>query len=266
MMIISFSKAFLASLALLAMTTFSSAHANAVLGDNGVMMASTAARVDEIRASVLGSNEKYHQERRRRRLTQDLGFGDVCDVFESDYDEDFDCSCDEATSTLVCATRVCEFGECATVSVEMDFTPDFVFDYMKICIKYEGDAAEDYPDICIRVDVDAFGNLESCKVELEKDGRLQECKECGACSANGFDGMILDCSNLYPDATTGGCSTGDVQSSQSGNPGRIVQQRAASDMENGNTGGNGGGSAAASYGMIPVGVALGLVGIMQGLM
>lgn len=151
------------------------------------------------------------------------------------------CTCDSSTNTLSCYTPqyICPnitdvvvadmeddelpdsgLDVCASILFEVSFLEDLSgINNLKVCVDYEGakDPAGPFRDGCVSATMKSDGTtIDTCKGEFDDaSGTLTTCNSCGACSGSGSGsgdgsqsggiGFQLDCSNIYPNATTNGC-------------------------------------------------------------
>jgi hypothetical protein len=135
-------------------------------------------------------------------------FADSCAYLESNFEQGgFACEC--GTSTLTCQLpSTCEsVSACATVDMTMTFSDELAMEAVSICIEYTSDPTGDYQNACVSMTYGSdMTTVESCSVQLEDEsGALATCTTCEPCDGMGAT-VNVDCSNIVPGATTGGCS------------------------------------------------------------
>jgi hypothetical protein len=169
--------------------------------------------------SISPANNYHHHLRSLQ--TQELTFDDVCsflvDFINQGSEGAIVCSCDSVSNTLSCLTPapICEdtfTNICASLALNITFLDNFGADKMGVCVNYTGvsDPSGPFRDGCVSADfADDGTTVDSCVAQFDDaNGVRTNCTTCTGCgNVTTGAGFSLDCSNLYPGATTSGCYT-----------------------------------------------------------
>jgi hypothetical protein len=209
--------------------------------------------------STSSSIDNYHLLRSLQ--TQQLTFDDVCsflvDFINQGSEGAIVCSCDSVSNTLSCLTPapICEdtfTNICASLSLNITFLDNFGADKMGVCVNYTGvsDPSGPFRDGCVSADfADDGTTVDSCVAQFDDaSGVRTNCTTCTGCgNVTTGAGFSLDCSNLYPGATTSGCYTTGGTAQQASALFPAAQEFEAGNSTNSSTS-NGGGSGGSSGG------------------
>jgi hypothetical protein len=187
--------------------------------------------------------------------TQQLTFDDVCsflvDFINQGSEGAIVCSCDAVSNTLSCLTPapICEdtfTNICASLALNITFLDNFGADTMGVCVNYTGvsDPSGPFRDGCVSADfADDGTTVDSCVAQFDDaSGVRTNCTTCTGCgNVTTGAGFSLDCSNLYPGATTSGCYTTGGTAQQASALFPAAQEFEAGNSTNGSSTSNGGG-------------------------
>jgi hypothetical protein len=173
--------------------------------------------------------------RQGRYLQEDapdeLTFDDVCGFLTGIINEGSEgaivCTCTSDTSTLRCDTPadrpVCDgsfgTGICASLTMSITFLENFGVDEFTVGVNFTGVTDPSGPlrdGVVTAYFADDGTTLESCTATFDdENGVPTNCTSCYGCpddpstggtsEAAGYLGFTLDCSNIYPGASTSGC-------------------------------------------------------------
>jgi hypothetical protein len=193
------------SLSVFVLALASAEGAAAIANNNLAGLQGRALSAWEVASAVAAIKNNKPTLRRGRDLQT---FADSCAYLENSFEQGgFTCEC--GTSTLTCQLpSTCESnGACANVDMTMTFSDELAVETVDICIKYTSDPTGDYQDACVSMTYGSdMSSVESCSVQIEDaSGALATCNTCEPCDGMGA-AVNVDCSNIIPGATTGGCS------------------------------------------------------------
>jgi hypothetical protein len=179
-------------------------------------------------SATMGGAPALRQRRVQQDPPEELTFDDVCAFLTGIINEGAEgaivCTCTSSTSTLYCGTPadqpVCDNGSfgtgiCASLAMSITFLDNFGVDEFTVGVNYTGvdDPSGPLRDGVVTADFAEDGTtLASCRATFDDaSGVPTDCLSCYGCNdtgtsaAAGYLGFALDCSNIYPGATTSGC-------------------------------------------------------------